>query len=312
MNKTVGVFLGTAVVLLLVVPVLIAQLRPEESREWEGARLAEMTYEEVQFYNEAQQLQLAGMLFVPEGSGPYPAVVFVHGSAPSFRENRWILTITRHLVDNGVLVLVPDKRGADGSEGDWKTSSFADLGTDTVAAVHYLNSRADLPISRVGVIGSSQGGHISPLIASQSDAVEFVINLSGTAVPIREQLLYEENHNLRQMGFLPGISDLLAYPAAWSIREVRQKTLWDAIGDFDPLPYWQEIQVPALVLYGVDDTNIPAVKSEALLQSLNRSNIIVKLYSGSGHGLETLVGQGNGMIRQEALDDILNFVLAVQ
>jgi len=312
MNKTIGVILGTAVVLLLVVPVLVAQLRQPESREWEGAKLSEMEYEEVQFYNEAQQIQLAGMLFVPEGSGPFPAVVFAHGSAPSFRGNRVILTVVKHLLDNGVIVLVPDKRGADASEGDWETASFADLATDTVAAVDYLFVRDDLAISRVGIVGSSQGGHISPLIASQSDSIDFIVNLSGGSVPIREMLIYEEKHNLRQMGFLPGISDLLAYPSAWSIREVRQKTFWTAIGDFDPLPYWQELEVPALVLYGREDTNVPAAESEALLLSLNKANITVKLYEGSGHNLEAPLGQGNLVVRQEVLDDILNFVLSLE
>lgn len=311
MNKTIGVILGVALLLIVVVPVLAAQLLPEVSREWVAARLDEMDYEEVQFYNEAQALQLAGILFVPEGEGPFPAVVFVHGSGPGSRENRWNLTIAQHLVENGVLVLIPDKRGSGDSEGDWESASFADLGTDVVTAVNYLNGRSDLPISHVGIIGNSQGGHITPLIASQSDAVEFVINLSGTAVSIREQLIYEETHNLRKMGFLPGISDLLAYPAAWSIREVRQKTLWDAIGDFDPLPYWQEIKVPALVLYGAEDTNIPAVKSEAMLQNLGNDNISVFLFEESGHGLETPIGKGNNVIRQEALDKILSFILGI-
>ncbi len=312
MNKTIGVILGTAVVLLLVVPVLMAQLRQPEPREWEGVNLSEMEYEEVQFYNEAQQIQLAGMLFVPEGSGPFPAVVFVHGSAPSFRGNRVILTSVKHLLDNGVIVLVPDKRGADASEGDWETASFEELATDTVAAVDYLLARDDLAISRAGIIGASQGGHIAPLIASQSDSIDFIVNLSGGSVPIREMLIYEEKHNLRQMGFLPGVSDLLAYPSAWSIRGVRQKTFWTAIGDFDPLPYWQELEVPALVLYGREDTNVPAMESEALLQSLNKRNITVKLYEGSGHNLETPLGQGNSVVRREVLDDMLNFILSLE
>ena len=312
MNKTIGVGLAIVFLLILVVPVLAAQLRPEQSRDWEGVSLDEVEYEEVQFYNEAEQIRLAGMLFVPEGNGPFPAVVFVHGSAPSFRGNRIILTEAKHLLDNGVVVLVPDKRGADGSEGDWETASFEALGTDTVAAVDYLMTREDLPISQMGIIGASQGGHIAPLIASQSDAIDFVVDLSGTSAPIREQLLYEEKQNLRQMGFLPVIADLFAYPSAWSIRAIRQKTFWTAIGDFDPRPYWQTLEVPALVLYGREDTNVDAVKSEALLQSLNKSNITVRLYEGSGHNLEAPLGQGNLVVRQEVLDDILNFVLSVK
>ena len=310
MNKTIGVGLAIAFLLILVVPVLVAQLRTKESRDWEGVTLDDVTYEEVQFYNEAEQIRLAGMLFVPEGDGPFPAVVFVHGSAPSFRGNRIILTETKHLLDNGVVVLVPDKRGADGSEGDWETASFEALGTDAVAAVDYLLARDDLPISRVGIIGASQGGHISPLIASQSDEIDFIVDLSGTSLPLREQLLFEEQQNLRQIGFLPIVADLLAYPSAWSIREVRQKTFWQAIGDFDPLPYWEELDVPALAIFGLEDTNVPALESEARLQTLNKSNITVKVYEGSGHNLETPLGQGNLVVRQEVLDDILNFIMS--
>ena len=310
MNKTIGVGLAIAFLLILVVPVLVAQLRTKESRTWEGVTLDEVEYEEVQFYNEAEQLRLAGMLFVPEGDGPFPAVVFVHGSAPSFRGNRIILTETKHLLDNGVVVLVPDKRGADGSEGDWETASFEALGMDAVAAVDYLLARDDLPISRVGIIGASQGGHISPLIASQSDEIDFIVDLSGTSLPLREQLLFEEQQNLRQIGFLPIVADLLAYPSAWSIREVRQKTFWHAIGDFDPLPYWEELDVPALAIFGLEDTNVPALESETRLQTLSNSNITVKVYEGSGHNLETPLGQGNLVVRQEVLDDILNFIMS--
>ena len=310
MNKTIGVGLAIAFLLILVVPVLVAQLRTKESRTWEGVTLDEVEYEEVQFYNEAEQLRLAGMLFVPEGDGPFPAVVFVHGSAPSFRGNRIILTETKYLLDNGVMVLVPDKRGADGSEGDWETASFEALGMDAVAAVDYLLARDDLPISRVGIIGASQGGHISPLIASQSDEIDFIVDLSGTSLPLREQLLFEEQQNLRQIGFLPLVADVLAYPSAWSIREVRQKTFWQAIGDFDPLPYWEELDVPALAIFGLEDTNVPALESEARLQTLNKSNITVKVYEGSGHNLETPLGEGNLVVRQEVLDDLLNFIMS--
>ena len=44
------------------------------------------------------------------------------------------------------------------------------------AAVSYLRSRADLPLSMVGIVGSSQGGHIAPLIAAQSPEIDFIID----------------------------------------------------------------------------------------------------------------------------------------
>ena len=160
-------------VILFVVPVLFAQISETQSREWELPNLDEMSYSEVTFLNEGQDIQLAGMLFMPEGEGPFPAVVYLYGSGPSSRENRWMLTLVKHLQENGIMVLVPDKRGSSLSEGDWRTASFEDLGRDALAAVQFLKGQNELLITDIGLIGSSQGGHITPLIAGLSSEIDF-------------------------------------------------------------------------------------------------------------------------------------------
>ena len=55
------------------------------------------TSQEVYFRNEAQNLNLAGLLFTPEGIGPFPGVVIIHGSGTSNRGNCWYLTLVHHL-----------------------------------------------------------------------------------------------------------------------------------------------------------------------------------------------------------------------
>ena len=74
---TIAVFGFLAVVLG---PVAMQQFRPPPQRSLSGDSLAETTYREVQFRNESQAIDLAGMLLVPEGKGPFPAVVIIHGS----------------------------------------------------------------------------------------------------------------------------------------------------------------------------------------------------------------------------------------
>lgn len=310
--KTLVILLIAVLLLVVILPVVLAQAAGSEERPLQMVRLAETSYEEVTFHNEAQDIALAGMLFLPAGEGPYPAAVIIHGNGPSKRDNGWYVTLAAYLQQNGIAVLLPDKRGSVQSGGDWRTASFEDLATDTAAAVQYLRTRGDLPLSRIGIIGSSQGGHLSPVVATLSPDVAFVINAVGAAVTIEEQLLYEENNNLREMGFLPGVSNLLAYPAAWSIREVRQKAFWQAIGSFDPLPYWQEVQVPALVLYGAADPNVPSERSAALLRSLGKENIEVIIFEGSGHALEDPPGQGSRKIRLEALEAMRDFILRAE
>lgn len=127
---------------------------------------------------------------------------------------------------------------------------------------------------------------------------------------MHRMLVYEESHNLRELGFLPRVADLLAYPAAWSLIELRQKDFWDAVGNFDPLPYWRDLSVDALVLYGEDDTNVPARRSARRLRSLDNPHIDVRVYEGSGHALESPKGLGNSIFRRDALEEISTFIHA--
>lgn len=301
-----------ALLVLVVVlgPVLVRQIAPLPPRQLTGVALEETSYTEISFRNNAQDIDLAGMLFLPGGVRSSPGVVIIHGSGTSRRNNRWYLTLTRHLQDNGVAVLLPDKRGSEKSGGDWWTSDFHDLATDTNAAVQYLQSRREVDSSRIGVIGMSQGGWIAPIVAADSDDLSFLVSMVGATVTPRDQLAYEENHNVRQMGFLPGVSNVVAFVSTAVIQYIAQPDYWDLIGDFDPLPYWRDNDTPALVLLGADDTNVPSAESAARLRALGNDRITIRTYEGSGHALESPVGAGDSIIRADALDDILSFIIS--
>ena len=308
MKKSIGLITLTAVLIVVIAPVLFSRLNPPEGRTFQGPKLEDSTYGEIDFSNRAQNLNLAGMLFVPEGEGPFPAAVVIHGSGSSRRDSRWYLSLAHYLQENGVAVFLPDKRGSEKSEGNWRTSSFEDLATDTLAAIQFLKNQDQVTILNIGVIGMSQGGWIAPIVAQQSSAVEFLVSVVGAAVTSHEQLLYEENLNLRQAGFLPGVSNALSQLSTYYLRNIGQKDFWRTIGNFDPLPYWNELSVPALVLYGSDDSNVPTEESAARLNSLGNPNIEIKIYEGSGHALEDPAGRGNRLFREDALRAISEFI----
>lgn len=301
------------IVLLAVLfgPVLVKQFTAAEPRSFERVSLAETNYTEISFHNGRQDIDLAGMLFVPHGDGPFQGVVVIHGSGTSRRDSGWYLTLAKYLQDNGLVVLLPDKRGSEKSGGNWRTASFHDLATDTLAAIAYMKSQDHVEITNIGIIGMSQGGWIAPIVASETDMIDFVVSVVGAAVTPVEQLGYEENHNLRQMGFLPGISNLITLASTAYIKNVGQSEFWDAVSDYDPLPYWEQLEVNALVLYGEDDTNVPSVESAARLHELRKPNIRVAIYEDSGHALEDPPEYGNSIIRYDALEDISEFIDAI-
>ena len=134
----------------------------------------------------------------------------------------------------------------------------------------------------------------------------------GGAVPAHDGLLYEEIHNIQQFGVLPGFAHIFAYIGRWSLIEIRQPGFWDAVGDFDPIPYWEAVSVPSLVLYGANDTNVPTYASVDRLEALDKPNIEVIVFSGSGHALETPDGKGTSIIRVEVLNRISTLVKSTQ
>jgi len=303
-----AIILISLALILVVAPVLISQLNQPEGRSFTGPKLDPSRFSEVSFQNREQGIDLAGMLFLPEGEGPFPAAVVIHGSGTSRRDSRWYLSLAHYLQDRGVAVLLPDKRGSVNSGGDWRNSSMQDLASDTSAAVAFLRSQNRAALSDIGVIGMSQGGWIAPIVANQPPEIDFMVSVVGAAVTAHQQLLYEENNNLRQAGFLPGISNVIAGMSTNWLRHVGQSDFWEAVGDFDPLPYWKKLSIPAVALYGANDTNVPSDRSAALLKSLGNPNIRVKIYEGSGHALEDPVGQGDDLLRKDALQDIRDFI----
>jgi dipeptidyl aminopeptidase/acylaminoacyl peptidase len=137
-RKYTGILVLLVILALFVVPILITQVAQPEGRRFSGVVLEDTQYTEIDFRNTAQHIELGGMLFVPSGEGPFAAVVVIHGSGSSMRNSRWYLTLTQYLQENGVAVLLPDKRGSEKSQGDWRSAGFEDLATDTLAAIQYL------------------------------------------------------------------------------------------------------------------------------------------------------------------------------
>ena len=302
--KRIVLGFGAAALMVIFGPVIFRQMFPVKAQTLHGVRLQQTTYEDVQFRNETQEIDLAGMLFMPQGEGPFPGAVIIHGSGPSRRDNTWYLTLTQHLQNSGVAVLLPDKRGSEQSSGDWRASSYEDLATDTLAAIDFLQAHDD--IAAVGVIGMSQGGQIVPVVASQSGDIEFVVNMVGSSLKAYDLLRYEETKTLQEFGFLPGPSHVIAVFSSWMLVNQSQTDFWDAVGNFDPMLYWEQVSAPVLVLYGDDDHNVPAQASADRLATLSHPDLTINIYPEAGHAVEDReTGQ---IIREEALADIHAFI----
>ena len=161
--------------------------------------------EEVTFTNKKEGNTLAGTLTIPEGDGPFPALVLVSGSGQQNRDeelmnHRPFWVIADYLSRRGVAVLRYDDRGMGGSTGEVLNANSLDFSYDAEAAFDFLLNRKEINASQVGILGHSEGGIINFMVAERRPEVAFLVSLAGPAVNGIEVLKEQQAAILRAQG----------------------------------------------------------------------------------------------------------------
>ena len=141
-------------------------------------------------------IRLRYSLDLPDGSGgPFPAIVFAHGSGPITRGQ--VSGEMAAFVRRGIAVLRYDKRGVGESTGSFfnvgpgnGNNALNLLATDVAAGVEFLNNFPEIDQQRIGILGNSQGGWIGPLAALKTEKVSFMLMWSGPTVSIGLEIFY--------------------------------------------------------------------------------------------------------------------------
>lgn len=151
--------------------------------------------EDVVFKNEKAGVTISGTLSLPSNSSIYPVVILISGSGPQNRDEELLghkpfLVLADYLTKQGIGVLRYDDRGVSRSTGDFKTATTNDFAQDVRAAVAYLKSRKE--VSKIGLIGHSEGGMIAPMVAAHNNDIAYIVLLAGPGTRCDELLLKQQ------------------------------------------------------------------------------------------------------------------------
>jgi dienelactone hydrolase len=243
-------------------------------------------------------VRLAGTLTLPLGPGPYPALVFVHGSGPGTRAAGVVEAdrFARH----GIASLAFDKRGAGESTGDWRQADFDVLAEDVLAGVRFLRRDGRIRADKIGLWGISQAGWVIPLAAVRSADVAFIIPISGGAVTPAEQELWRHRQNLEFLGVRERFIEVERKAAAMAYDWQRRHQLGrlpipnpfadDNLNMFHDAPaVLRQVRQPVLAIFGGMDTLTPPRESAAVwadaLRRRGDDDYSVRLFPRGSHGL---------------------------
>jgi dienelactone hydrolase len=139
-------------------------------------------------------LRIQAYLYKPDGGGPFPAVIYNHGSrAGRERQSVPFEYIGELLNPAGYVVLVSERRGYGNSDGPtWPEDVGNNRGRvvarleretdDVLAAVDYLRTLAFVDARRIGIMGWSFGGIVTMFAVSRSTAFAAAVDQAGGAL----------------------------------------------------------------------------------------------------------------------------------
>jgi len=140
-------------------------------------------------------LTLKGFIWKPEGSGPFPAILWNHGSE---KRPGPVDTIAPYFVSRGYIFLVPHRRGQGRSPGAYivdqlnaatspaqRSQLLVALNEahfqDQLAALTYLRTVPYVDKNRLVVMGASFGGIQTMLAVERKSGYRVAVNCSGAA-----------------------------------------------------------------------------------------------------------------------------------
>jgi dipeptidyl aminopeptidase/acylaminoacyl peptidase len=238
-------------------------------------------------------------LFEPEGDGPFPVVVTVHGGP----ESQWLpwfapsfAPLTQYLVARGYAVAAPNVRGSSGygkryehlDDIEQRLDSVADL-----ASLHdWLNARPNIDGARAVVYGRSYGGYmVLAALALQPErwaaGIECV-GISSLVTFLENTSPYRRAAREREYGSLDRDRAFLI--------------------EASPMTHIDAIRAPLFIQHGRNDPRVPVSESEHIHAVLANKGIPSELliFEDEGHTVEKLPNRIETFTRMAAfLDRVL-------
>lgn len=240
----------------------------------EGVDLTSLVRPELHTYKAHDGLELSGWLYRAAGANGAGAMVLSFHGGPESQERPGFRSIYQALAARGISVFAPNVRG---SSGFGKTFVNLDNGAlrfdgvkDIESTVKYVTGAGLAEAGRIGIMGGSYGGYmVMAGLTTYPELFAAGANLYGV------------------VNFETFFAQTEPWMAAISTVEygdpVKDKELLEQLS---PIHKVDRVIAPTIVLHGANDTNVPVVEAEQVVESLEQRDVPVKyvLFPDEGHG----------------------------
>ncbi len=289
---------------------------------------------------------LPGTLTLPEGEGPFPAVVLVHGSGPNDRDetigpNKPFRDLAWGLADRGVATLRYDKRTKVHAlamvDIQDELTVKAEVVDDAVAAIALLRGQPEIDGARVVVVGHSLGAYLVPRIAARAPQLASGVMLAAPSRPLEDLVEQQYGYIFGLDGEIDETERLQLDAIAEQVAHVRSEGLsldtpaarlplglhpayWLDLRDYDPVRLSLALPLPLLLMQGERDYQVTLAEDfKGWRQGLRGRRAKTRLVSYPALNHLFMAGEGRstpaeyaseGRVALEVIEDLAAWVKA--
>ena len=239
-----------------------------------GVDLSTLVAPELVQYKAHDGLDLSGWLYLPRGASRSLPVVFSFHGGPEGQERPSLNSTYQALLSRGIAVFAPNVRGSSGfgkrfvnlDNGALRVNSVRDI----QASVQALIARGVADPRRLGIMGGSYGGYmVMAGLTEYPDMFAAGANLFGV---VNFKTFFEHSE--------PWMAEIS------TVEYGNPQTEADMLASLSPINKIDRVKAATLVLHGANDTNVPVLEAEQVVEKLKSRGVPVEyiLFPDEGHG----------------------------
>ncbi|MGV8832824.1 MAG: alpha/beta hydrolase family protein [Devosia sp.] len=225
---------------------------------------------------------------VPDGEGPFPAVVMNHGHGGGRQEGGGFERLANALAKAGLVTIRMDFAGTGDSKAPWTDQSLSSMISDSNASLAYLLANYPVDPDRLGVLGYSMGGRITLTIAQSPDSPYKAVGLlAPSANPGKGLVLLlagseaEADRLYAEAKSAKGYAD---YTTQYGQQQQLSLKWFDEVLASSPLDGISAYKGPMLVVHGDKDVTILPAENEAVVAAYPGASIVLVPDADHGYG----------------------------
>ena len=216
-----------------------------------------------------QGIELKADLYLPIGTGPFPAIVFLHGGGFTDRNRAQLRRQASHMASLGMVGFAVEYRVS-------KEAPFPAAVFDAKSAVRWLRANGakyHIDTEHIFAVGSSAGGHLATMLgvtpddpALEGDGCCKEFSSKVTAVAAFNPVL-----DLTTMGQKDSTTRFLGGKCEERMEICRQAS---------PITHAKRTAAPILILHGTADTTVPYTQATAMVAKMKAAGApVVELFT---------------------------------